>query len=118
MPTAPALVTVLLNADDRGGWHTGDTPMVTGYRKDDRLLPIWRELITYDTETTNFTQEANEMFAKLNQDERPGALSHRSLSVGDVVLFETPYGRSALAISTVGFEPVTDSVAEHFTSLL
>lgn len=113
MPTAPALVTVLLNADDRR------TSMLTGYQKGDKLLPIHRELITYDTETTNFTQEADAMFVKFNRDDRPGGMAHRSLSVGDVVLIETPYGRNALSVESIGFAPVNAGlVAEHFTSLL
>jgi hypothetical protein len=109
---APALVTVLLNASDH-------IHMRTGYEKGDRLIPIHQELITYETEVTNFTKETEEMFVKFNRDERPGGMAHRSLSVGDVVLFETPYGRTALAVASIGFAPVNAGLlAEHFTSLL
>lgn len=98
MSTAPALVTVLLN--------TSTTSMAKGYKSGDRLLPVYRSLITYETEGTNFTKEAEEFFRMFNMDDRPGGTVHRSLSVGDVVLFETPYGRVALAVEHTSFSPV------------
>lgn len=88
--------------------------MVHGYKSGDRLLPIFRSLITYDTENTNFTKEADDFFRMFNMDDRPGGMTHRSLSVGDVVLFETSYGRVGLAVESIGFSPINVGlIIEH-----
>ena len=110
MNTHPALVTVLLNLEDKS--------MLNGYTKGDRTMVIHRELITYP-EDSNFTNETDHFFTMFNRVERPGFMTHRSLSVGDVVLFETPYGRNALAIERIGLSPVNAGLlCEHFTSNL
>lgn len=98
MPLAPGVITVLLNAEREA--------MLRGYTQGDRLINVWRELFTYETEATNFTKEADDMFEFFNRDNRPGGAAHRSMSVGDVVLIETPFGRNALAVANLGFAPV------------
>lgn len=111
MATAPALATVLFNAERDAMLH--------GYKEGARLVPVWRELIVYETESTNFTKEADNFFILFNRDDRPGGMLHRSMSVGDVVLFETPYGRVALGVENVGFRPINVGIlAEFFTQSL
>lgn len=106
----PALATVLLNAERESMLH--------GYQKGDRMIVVYRELILYP-EDSNFTDEASQFFAQFNADERPGGMVHRSMSVGDAVLFETPFGRNALAIERIGFSPINAGLlAEHFTAAL
>lgn len=104
----PALATVLLN--------TRRESMVTGYQQGDRMIAVYRTLITYP-ENSNLTKEADDFFDMFNLDDRPGGMTHRSMSVGDAVLFETPYGRVALAIESLGFSPINSGLlAEHFVT--
>lgn len=111
MTTAPVLITALLNAERES--------MIRGFTQADRLIPVLRLLATYETESTNFTHEASQVYQILNDDDRPGGMVHRSMSVGDVILFETPYGRTALRVEITGFSPVNAGlVAEHFTQQL
>lgn len=106
----PALATVLLNTERES--------MFRGYKKGDRMLVVYRELILYP-ESSNFTHEADQFFAQFNADDRPGGMVHRSMSVGDAVLFETAFGRNALAIESIGFSPINAGLlAEHFTANL
>lgn len=103
----PVLVTVLLNEDMMAMLPT------RGYQDGDELRVAWRTLGTYDL-MTNFTLEADEFFRVLNID-HPANYRDRSLSVGDVVLFETPYGNTALAVCSLGFEPVM--LPKHYLSV-
>lgn len=94
----PVLVSILLNMDPMAmlPWR--------GYEPGDDLRVAYRMLGTYPVET-NFTKEADDLFRVFNI-EHPADYRDRSLSVGDVVLFETPYGYTALAVCSIGFEPV------------
>lgn len=94
----PVLVSVLLNEDMMAMMPT------RGYQQGDDLRVAWRMLGTYGIET-NFTKEADDIFRVFNI-EHPENYQDRSLSVGDVVLFETPYGDVALAVCDLGFAPV------------
>lgn len=112
----PVLVTVLLNTRPEAMFSFKSEAIKGGYQPGDKFEVAWRLLGTYSL-TSNFTWEAQDIFEAFNRDDRPNGQTHRSLSVGDVILFETPYGKTALAVESEGFSPVPVEQVEQYAAV-
>lgn len=112
----PVLVTILLNTRPEAMFMFTVGDIEGGYRPGDKFEVAWRLLGTYPLDT-NFTREAQDIFVAFNRDDRPNGQTHRSLSIGDVVLFETPYGKIALAVESEGFSPVPVEQVEQYAAV-
>lgn len=75
---------------------------LSGYQPGDPLLAAYEGQVKAD----QLLAMAEDVFIEHNRDDRPTAQICPSMSVGDVVIFQTPDGNIAMSCEAMGFEQV------------